>query len=573
MILDIDQVTDLALAEVDHKITTARDDSKKLLVHFYGKDKTDYLTRIEGLESQEQLDLRRDHAISNRFLVEILLRPFSNVWSAKGGLIKVEIDSEQLSQRLKEQLENVRNQMSDSEYLKDIWSNFLFTDPMGLLFMEVSSTGDKAYLTQKTIFDIRNMKLSGVRPEYVVLEPDETIEEEETIDTNKLKQERKAKAEKAKKLWIIDDAFYYRVMVKNGAAMIIEEETIPNSFERVPAIVNSSVFDTHRKIPVSPLWKQVELLDNYMVNNSVKEIYQFLHGYPVFWMYGQRCDDCNGRGERYVNDQYTTCDTCNGSGTSKKKDVSDALILAPPKSKDAPVINEPAGYVEPGIETWKEQRTELQWKEQQLLFSHWGTTMERKDGETATGRFIDAQPVHNKLNDYSTLVEMVHKWVLKMFSKFIAGENVKSITSNYGRRYLIETPDQIWEKYLNAKSKQAPSSSLDLLLEQFYESEFQHNDLMREYYLKLIKLEPFVHKSIQEVVLLPLPDIEKKAKIYFHEWVATKMILQINETPIERLKEDLLNFVELKQLENGEETGETQQEGPGSSPGARSGQE
>ncbi len=557
MILDEAQVKALALAETDDWIKTARKDSKKLKMHFFGDKKDQFLTKIEGLENDVQLQLRKDHAPSNKHLVENMLRPFDNVWSAKGGLVKLTMKSDELQERFNQQIKNVKNGKDAHQYLKDIWSNFFFTDPSGLLFMELSSDGDEAYLTQKSIFDIKNMKVAGIQPEYVVFEVDEIITEDDGIKTNESEKQRKAKAEKMKKMWIIDDAFYYRVQVKGKEATIIESRTVANSFEKVPGIVNSSVFDTNRKMAVSPVWKQVELLDNYLVNNSVKEIHQFLHGYPIFWMYSRRCEACNGKKEIYhppedssqEDGTWKDCMTCNGTGRSKKKDVSDGIDLAPPKDANSPTIDEPAGYVEPGIDTWKQQRTELDWKWNQLFFSHWGTTVERGGkGETATGRFIDAQPVNNRLNDYSDAVEVVHKWVLVMFAKFIAENSVDSVVVNYGRRYLIETPDQIWEKYIKAKNDNAPETALNLLLIQYYESEFQHNEVMREYYLKLMLVEPYVHKTVEQVMNLPVDEQEKKTKLYFQEWANQTMISEVISTTVENLKKSLRTFADTKQL-------------------------
>ncbi len=558
MILDEAQIKALALSETDDWIKTARKDSKKLKMHFFGAKKDEFLTKIEGLENDTQLQLRKDHAPSNKHLVENLLRPFDNVWSAKGGLVKLNMTTPELQARFDEQINNVKNGKNAHQYLKDIWSNFFFTDPSGLLFMELSRDGEEAYLTQKSIFDIKNMKVSGVLPEYVVFEVDEVITEDDDIKTNEGEKKRKAKAEKMRKMWIIDDAFYYRVQVKGKEVTIIQSRTIKNSFGKVPGIINSSVVDTNRQMPVSPIWKQVELLDNYLVNNSVKEIHQFLHGYPIFWMYARRCESCNGKrtvwqypdGDESKPREEVDCMTCNGTGRSKKKDVSDGIDLAPPKDANSPTIDEPAGYVEPGIDTWKQQRTELDWKWNQLFFSLWGTTVERggNKGETATGRFIDAQPVNNRLNDFSDAVEVVHKWVLVMFAKFVAENSVDSVVVNYGRRYLIETPDQIWKKYIQAKNDNAPETALNLLLVQFYESEFQHNEVMREYYLKLMLVEPYVHKTVEQVLALPVDDEEKKMKLYFQEWANQIMIADVIATSVEKLRESLKTFANTKQL-------------------------
>ena len=198
-------------------------------------------------------------------------------------------------------------------------------------------------------------------------------------------------------------------------------------------------------------------------------------------------------------------------------------------------------------------RNELDWKNDVICYSHWGTTIEKGSGsETATGRFIDVQPVNNKLNQYSDAVELIHAWIIDVFSDYLGENSLKSKVVNYGRRYLIESPDQIWEKYLSSKEKNAPYQTLNLLLEQYYESEFQHNELMRDYYHKIIKLEPFVHNMIQEVLAMPIQEVEKQSKIYFNDWLETVMISRVVETDISTLRQELIQFSNNKLEANGE---------------------
>jgi hypothetical protein len=528
-VLTFDEIKEISLSKVDEWIKIAREDAKLLTMHYYGVGTDEYLKQISGLENADQLALRKKHALSNQFITENLLRPLDNVWSAKGGSIKLDITDSQVKD-LKEKYDDLEGGVSASEYMQHIYKDKLISDPNGLLFVEVSKEGDKAYPTQKSIFTIKNMNQKGAKPEYVCFEPDIVVAEDD-----KEKQ----------LLWLIDDAFYYRIQILDDSIKIIDE--IPNSFNEVPAIKNSLIEDTLREIKLSPIHKQVDLLNKYLINGSVKEIYQFLHGYPVFWMYANKCGKCNGSG--YV--EGNKCTECDGTGNSSKKDVSDVIALRPPKSTDQPVLApNVAGYVQPDLETWREQRVEQDWTWDLLFYSQWGTTTERKDNETATGRFIDVQPVNNRLNQYADMIEKVHTELLRLLGKFYY-ESFKGVNVHYGRRYLIETPNKLWEKYLNAKEKKSPISSLDQLLEQYYESEYQTNELLRNYYLKLIKVEPFVHNTNEEVINMPISDIEKGMKVYYSDWIKTVMINEVVDKDIETLKKELQTYVELKYKENG----------------------
>jgi len=167
-VLSEDEVKQLAIAEVDEWIEIAREDSKELMLHYYGTGTTEYLTVISGLENEEQLQLRRKHAIPNDFLTENLLRPIDAIWSAKGGSIKIDLPDTSL-QKFKDDLKNVGKGYSIREYLKSVWKDKLISDPNGVVFVEVTANGDRAYLTQKSIFTIKNMKQSGIKAEYITL--------------------------------------------------------------------------------------------------------------------------------------------------------------------------------------------------------------------------------------------------------------------------------------------------------------------------------------------------------------------------------------------------------------------
>lgn len=531
MVIPFDEIKIIALSETDEWIKVARNDSTKYILHYYGKGTDEFLNQISGLENDSQLALRKKHAISNEFVTENLLRPIDNIWNAKGGSYKIDLP-DNLKEQFKEKISNVGKGYNLKQYIKEVWRDRLFSDPNGLTYVEVTKDGQNAYLTSKSIFSIKNMKSNGIKPEYICFEPHSEIEN---------KKEKSVK----KKLWLVDDSFYYEIQIENSENVTILQ-TKTNTFGKVPAILNSSIVDTQRGLKISPIHKQVSLLDSYLIGHSVKEIYQFLHGYPVFWSYERKCNVCNGIGQI----DGKTCTSCNGTGKSSKKDVSDAIILKVPE-EGQPVLAPPSGYVQPDLETWREQRTELDWKFSLIYYSHWGTTTEKTENETATGRFIDVQPVNNRLNMYTDIAEYVHSTLLDLLGKFYFPASYKGSTISYGRRFLIETPDQVWEKYIKAKNSGAPVSAKNQLLEQYYESEYQNNQLLQDYYLKLVKIEPFVHNTIDQISKLQISETEKLMKIYFSDWLQTKEISEIIEKSLEDLKNDLKEYSLTKKEENG----------------------
>lgn len=200
MILTEDQVIELGKNPKESEwIESAREISTNLKMHYYGTGLTKYLTKIQGLENESQIELRKKYAISNKSLISSLLRPVDNAWSAKGGMVNIDAP-ERVKNDLKEAIDS-DNEFTPRDYLKNIWFDRFVTDPNGLLFMEVAD--NNAYPVYKSIFDINKMLVKGVQPEYVVFEPHETFEEEVKF-VGEVPQ-------KTEIFWLVDDAFYYKL--------------------------------------------------------------------------------------------------------------------------------------------------------------------------------------------------------------------------------------------------------------------------------------------------------------------------------------------------------------------------
>ena len=544
MILTDDQLKELALNnEVDDWIKIAREDHVKLKLHYYGEGVTKALTKIQGLENDSQIKLREKYAISNEWLTENLLRNVDNAWSAKGGVQSITSGDDEVNEQIKERIKDTREGYSHFDYQRDVWFDRFVTDPNGLVFFEVTQDGRDTLPTYKSINAIQKMKVTGIQPEYIKFDPEEV--QDIQVDEGLVKNKDERLPTKLR-MWIVDDAFYYHVETNNEAVVILQQ--IPNSWGKVPGYQNSPLLDTNRDIKVSPIWKQIQLMDKYLNNGSIHEIYTFLHGYPIFWRYEQPCKSC--KGTKYSNEKNKDtgrrdlpCPSCDGTGMSIKKDSSDVILLSTPKDKDSATITpDVAGYVFPDIDAWDQQINELDRTWDLIYFSQWGTTTFKSENETATGRFIDTQPVINRLHQYSDIFETVHKKFLELIADFYYPNTDVTITVTYGRRYMVETSDQIFDKYTKAKKEGADYTTLDLLLEQYYESEFRKNDVLREYYLKLIKVDPYVHFSITQVLGMDISQSIKSLKVCYPQWKILTPLDQVIESTIEELQESLKLF-------------------------------
>jgi hypothetical protein len=233
------------------------------------------------------------------------------------------------------------------------------------------------------------------------------------------------------------------------------------------------------------------------------------------------------------------------------------LKIKPPTTADQPKLApDIAGYIQPDLETWREQRTELEWLKQLMYFALWNTTVDKAENETATAAFIDVQPVNDRLNKFADAYEQTEKFIIDIVSYFHVRDNYEGASVNYGRRFIIEPPDKIWQKYQNARATGANKITLSYLLIQFYQAEYQNDLKQLAIVQKSIKHEPFIHKTDEEIMSLDISRMDKLKKFYFSEFwkrLTDDEIIMSSDEQIEKMFNDFMKLVEPEEKETPEQ--------------------
>jgi hypothetical protein len=85
---------------------------------------------------------------------------------------------------------------------------------------------------------------------------------------------------------------------------------------------------------------------------------------------------------------------------------------------------------------------------------------------------------------------------------------------------LIESPDEIWSKYQQARQAGIASiGSLNNMLLQYIQSEYQADSMEQVRQIKMMKLEPFVHMTIDQARNNVASPLDYNKKLYFSQWV------------------------------------------------------
>lgn len=519
MILTDDQIKQYIQKPLNEEIRTFVKSHMMLNMFATGHGLEQYIIRIQGLETTEKAKLRRNFARSTKDVVEKVLRPTDKVYSAKGGSFEVKMNNKTQKEEFYAMMGDFSEGMSKRLWLETYAMDAYHTDPNGIIFIERpnnNSPEKNPYPTFKSITAIHDYKVHGQEVEYVIFQPEVIMyNEQDSVKVFRVVDDEKDG------LYYIDNNDRLRIYFEGDELGIIF-----NTYEKVPALVVSNLIDKNSGGKKSMLEPITELLAEYLQDTSVKSIYKFLHGYPMFWRFIADCKRCKGEGIVDDKDGNThDCSVCEGTGKNMKKDISDTFDMAIPLDNEDAILDvakTPAGYVEPSVESWKQMTEEQQFMVDLMIKAYWGTSLDdRYDRETAQGRTIDTMPIADKLNKYADWAEKVDKYVTDMVGKMKYDQNYDGSFVFYGRRFLIESSDQIWKKLTAAMKDGAPEAALTQILIQYYHSEYQNDIIMLNKALKLLQIEPYPFYTFNTLGAVAT-DKQKQRKLAFSEWSRTE---------------------------------------------------
>jgi hypothetical protein len=505
------------------------DEQRKVLqMHLLGIGLVDYIGKIDGVEKQTLSQLRKKYAKSNRDLFARFLRPLDNIWDAKGGGIYYNTSTAN-SDKLKAMVVDVYNGFSLRSWIRNYIKPRYFDDPMGLIMMEVDPTNpNQTYPTYKSSADIYDAQLKGRSLEYLILKTSDPVI-----------------------FRVIDDSFDRMVKKDDDKITFLNSKDYPvyiNYFGKVPAKIISDI----PKMGIDGLFEsavqnEIELAGEFLVDGSIRKLYKYRTGFPKEWRYPITCGTCTGTKTYKGND----CPDCNGTGYQKDSPDNTWIFQFPGKDGvgvDSPEISEKGGYVNPSLEYLQYADQDLDALEETIFETHWGTHQVGKSNDnaqpdTATARFIDVQPINNRLSLYASAFEDLETFASDHIGQINFNTSYKGTSISYGRRFIIEGPDELFKKYSEASKGAMPISSLDDLYMDYLEAKFQNQPLELERQVKLMKVEPFFHLSLTNAKVLVADITIYNKKLLFGEWVKTLNPIDINNKTVEQLRTLLDTFV------------------------------
>lgn len=548
MILTPEQIKNIILTNPNRDIIHKGCEYNKLMrLHMYGVGLKDHLTKVDDFERKTLHDLRTKYSKSNKDLFSRLGRPIDKVFSAKGGKVHYNLSKDQET-KAATLSQSVTKKMSVKEWNEKFWKPHLLDDPFGIILMEilpqpeairVKSLGRSiVYPTYKAITSIYDYLPNGSALEYVVFK---LTSAEKTAAG--LKDDDQA-------FRVIDDAYDYYVIREGEEVRVLADHTLPNYFAEVPGIVNSDLISPEDERCFLSLYDEViELAQHFLLKGSIKLTHEFMHGFPKYWEIADDCPVCAGT--RFSEGQE--CKACAGSGKKIMLKVSDAKLLPyPDKENPSPAPNV-AGYVSPDKIYYEISTADLRLLEELMNVTLWGSQSKVKvqgpeitpdTQRTATEVMDEVKPEEDRLKVISEMAEKRHKFILDAVVRLNITLKYLGSTVNYGRRYMIEKPNALWDKYINAVKAGSTVTALDSMLDQYYEAEFSGDALELEKHRKLMLVEPFLHYTPDQIdASASVTAEDKAAKRYYGEWKKTLNAAMVLSMSAELLKENLAAYV------------------------------
>lgn len=533
-------------------LAEAQKQSARLSLHITGTNLKSAIETMDEFETEQKKNLRQKYSRSNRDIFTRLHRPIDKVFSANGGSVVVNLPESQQKQ-FNAYLQKIRKGMSLRKWVQQIVLPAFQIDPNGIIFIEVDENGIP-YPTYKSTQDIFYYEADGRKLNLVIFNLSvKQAQAYALIAPTQISLDRfKTNENNPTKYYRVVDDITDAIYEWDGKVLTeIKELTLPNMFLTCPGMIISNIYQFNNDLLLSPDSDIIELANDILTSNSVFSIWKNLHMFPKHWRMQSVCPTCQG--QKVVSGGE--CKDCTGTGFQKRSSVRDEIIVPVPDSADGKITLPQAfdGYTTPSTEAWDLTTSDLDRLYKMMFETLWGYSPESKPqvkassaDKTATQVLDESNNKIQRLYSYSEWAESIEKFTIDLCAGLMFGQTYKGCSVNYGDRYIMEGPDEIWLKYSTARKEGAAQAILDELLRDYYEAKYYGNPLGLQKAMKQMRVEPWVHQTLREVQGLSATDLDKACKMYFSEWssVVTDMDWIMNTE--ESLRAALIAYVQPK---------------------------
>ena len=343
----------------------------------------------------------------------------------------------------------------------------------------------------------------------------------------------------------------YQLNEKNEISSLISESSHDLGYCPARFFWSAQLNEKNKDLKKNPITKELSNLDWFLFFSLSKQHLDLYAPYPIYSAYEADCnfennetgDYCDGGFLRNAQGEYKIL---NDGTVEKCPSCSEKRIAGPGSFLEVPVPNQAEGITDMRnpVQITTIDKNSLDYNvsecarlKNEIVISVVGSggTVSEKEAINETQVTANFESKTSVLNALKTNFELAQKFVEDTICKLRYGNAFISSSVSWGTEFYVFTVTELYSKYKQAKENGASNSELDAISQQILEVEYRNNPLVLQRMLILKQLEPYPHKTLNEVL-----------QLYEKELLDENLVkLKINFTTlVERFERENINIIE-----------------------------
>nr|DAL01076.1 MAG TPA: portal [Caudoviricetes sp.] len=380
---------------------------------------------------------------------------------------------------------------------------------------------------------------------------------------------------------VFDDTYIriYQLNEKNEIQSLVSEASHDLGYCPARFFWSTQLNEKNKDLKKNPITKELSNLDWYLFFALSKQHLDLYAPYPIYSAYEADCnfennetgDYCDGGFLRNAKGEYKIL---NDGTVERCPCCSEKRIAGPGSFLEVPVPNQSEGVADMRnpvqITTIDKGSLDYNVNECTRLKNEIVISVVGSGGAVSEKEAINEMQVTanfesktSVLNALKTNFELAQKFIEDTICKLRYGDAFISSSISWGTEFYVFTVTELYSKYKQAKENGASNSELDAISQQILEVEYRNSPLVLQRMLILKQLEPYPHKTLDEVIKLfekgLLDERLVKLKINFNTLVDRfeRENINIIEFASKKPLRDKINIITNKLLEYVTEDGRT----------------
>lgn len=319
---------------------------------------------------------------------------------------------------------------------------------------------------------------------------------------------------------VFDDTYIrvYQLNEKNEIQSLASEASHDLGYCPARFFWSTQLNEKNKELKKNPITKELSNLDWYLFFALSKQHLDLYAPYPIYSAYEADCnfennetgDYCDGGFLRNAKGEYKIL---NDGTVEKCPCCSERRIAGPGSFLEVPVPNQSEGIADMRnpVQITTIDKDSLSYNvnecarlKNDIVISVVGSggTVSEKEAINETQVTANFESKTSVLNALKTNFEQAQKFVEDTICKLRYGDAFISSSVSWGTEFYVFTVAELYSKYKQAKENGATNSELDAISQQILEVEYRNNPLVLQRMLILKQLEPYPHKTLDEVLTL-----------------------------------------------------------------------